>query len=173
MKNTEHSNLIARLELAAGKLGQDHEGLGVLLTEAAQELRHLMSSPAGNGMSDMEIALRTAASVLRDSVESGRMPSGAWLTVDVKLSYENAARQLERLASHEGALLAGAAREPRQLAPPPAGDAIEAALRAAIDALRDSLESGRMPSGKWLTTDARVLQESAMRQLEQLASCGL
>ena len=72
--------------------------LVVLLTEAAQELRHLMSSPAGNGMSDMEIALRTAASVLRDSVESGRMPSGAWLTVDVKLSYENAARQLERLA---------------------------------------------------------------------------
>jgi hypothetical protein len=172
MKNDEHSNLITRLELAAGKLGPDRDELRVLLTEAAQELRHLTSPSAGDGLSDMEIALRAAASVLRDSVESGRMASGAWLTVDVKISYENAARQLERHASRRAALLAGEAQEPCQLAPTPAGDDMEAALRAATDALRDSLESGRMPSGKWLTTDARALQESAMRQLEQLASRG-
>lgn len=49
-------------------------------------------------MTDIEVALRAAVNVLRDSVESGKMPSGEPLTDDAKALHERAADQLEKLA---------------------------------------------------------------------------
>lgn len=49
-------------------------------------------------MTDFEIALRAAANVLRDSVESGRMPSGVALDHDSKALHARAADQLDSLA---------------------------------------------------------------------------
>ena len=44
----------------------------------------------------------------------------------------------------------------------------EIAFRAAINVLRDSIESGQMPSGQPLTPDAAALHERAARHLEAL-----
>jgi len=44
----------------------------------------------------------------------------------------------------------------------------EIAFRAAINVLRDSIESGRMPSGQPLAPDAAALHERAARHLEAL-----
>jgi hypothetical protein len=49
-------------------------------------------------MTEHEIACRAAINVLRDSVESRRMPSGLDLTPDAADVHERAARYLERLA---------------------------------------------------------------------------
>ena len=43
---------------------------------------------------------------------------------------------------------------------------LELALRAALNILRDSIESGRMPSGEPLDDDARALHERAVETLE-------
>jgi hypothetical protein len=48
-------------------------------------------------MTDTEIALRAAINLLRDSVESGNMPSGERLTIESQALHERAAEQLERL----------------------------------------------------------------------------
>lgn len=48
-------------------------------------------------MTEDEIALRTAINVLRDSIESGRMPSGQPLVPDAADLHERAARHLEAL----------------------------------------------------------------------------
>jgi hypothetical protein len=42
----------------------------------------------------------------------------------------------------------------------------EAALRTAIKVLRDTLESGRMPSGLKLEPDSRAMHEQAVHHLE-------
>jgi hypothetical protein len=44
----------------------------------------------------------------------------------------------------------------------------EIALHAAIDLLRDSIKSGRMPSGKPLKPDAAALHERAVLDLDML-----
>ena len=44
----------------------------------------------------------------------------------------------------------------------------EAALRTALNVLRDSVESGRMPSGLPLEPDARDMHEQAIDHLEEL-----
>ena len=44
----------------------------------------------------------------------------------------------------------------------------EIAFRAAINVLRDTIESGRMPSGLALEPDAAALHEKAVRHLEDL-----
>ena len=44
----------------------------------------------------------------------------------------------------------------------------EIALRAAINVLRDTLESRRMPSGLALESDAHELHERAVRRLEEM-----
>lgn len=44
----------------------------------------------------------------------------------------------------------------------------EIAFRAAINVLRDTLESGRMPSGLRLAPDAATLHEQAVRHVEAL-----
>lgn len=44
----------------------------------------------------------------------------------------------------------------------------EIAFRAAINLLRDSVESGRMPSGEKLTSDSSVLHQRAAEHLETL-----
>ena len=44
----------------------------------------------------------------------------------------------------------------------------EIALRAAINVLRDTLESRRMPSGLALEPDAHELHERAVRHLEEM-----
>ncbi len=49
-------------------------------------------------MTDLEVALRAAVNVLRDSAESGQMPSGVALAHDIKALHERAADQLETLA---------------------------------------------------------------------------
>ncbi len=48
-------------------------------------------------MSEDEIALRAAINVLRDTIESGRMPSGEPLAPDAADLHERAARHLETL----------------------------------------------------------------------------
>ena len=48
-------------------------------------------------MTDDEIALRAASNVLRDTIESGRMPSGQPLRPDAAGLHERAARHLEAL----------------------------------------------------------------------------
>ena len=48
-------------------------------------------------MTDDEIAFRAAINVLRDSIESGRMPSGQPLAPDAAALHERAARHLEAL----------------------------------------------------------------------------
>jgi len=54
-------------------------------------------------MTEDEIALRAAVNVLRDSIESGRMPSGIALPPDAADLHERAARHLEtRLAKMAG-----------------------------------------------------------------------
>ena len=54
----------------------------------------LMTDPT---MTDAEIAFRAAINVLRDSIESGRMPSGLPLRPDAADLHERAARHLEGL----------------------------------------------------------------------------
>jgi len=49
-------------------------------------------------MTDLEIALRAAVNVLRDSAESGKMPSGEPLAADAKALHTRAADQLDNLA---------------------------------------------------------------------------
>jgi hypothetical protein len=44
----------------------------------------------------------------------------------------------------------------------------ELALRAAINVLRDTVESGRMPSGQPLAPDAADLHERAAQHLEAM-----
>jgi hypothetical protein len=44
----------------------------------------------------------------------------------------------------------------------------EIAFRAAINVLRDTIKSGRMPSGLALEPDAAALQEKAAQHLEDL-----
>ncbi|AOH87095.1 hypothetical protein AWL63_23220 (plasmid) [Sphingomonas panacis] len=44
----------------------------------------------------------------------------------------------------------------------------EIAFRAAINLLRDSVESGKMPSGEKLTAESRALHERAAEHLEEL-----
>jgi hypothetical protein len=48
-------------------------------------------------MTDTEIALRAAINVLRDTIESGRMPSRLKLTPDAAALHERAARHLEAM----------------------------------------------------------------------------
>lgn len=48
-----------------------------------------------DAMADDEIALRAAINLLRDSVESGRMPSGESLTPAASALHERAAERLE------------------------------------------------------------------------------
>lgn len=48
-------------------------------------------------MTDDEIAIRAALNVLRDSIESGRMPSGLALTNDAKQLHQRAAAHIEQL----------------------------------------------------------------------------
>lgn len=48
-------------------------------------------------MTDDEIAFRAAINILRDSIESGRMPSGLPLAPDTADLHERAARHLEDL----------------------------------------------------------------------------
>ncbi len=48
-------------------------------------------------MTDNEIAIRAAINVLRDSVESGRMPSGEKLTPEGSAVHEKAAEHFEAL----------------------------------------------------------------------------
>jgi hypothetical protein len=56
-----------------------------------------MTSPTDPLMTDDEIALRAAINVLRDSIESGRMPSGQPLRPDAAGLHERAAQHLEGL----------------------------------------------------------------------------
>lgn len=48
-------------------------------------------------MTDDEIAFRAALNILRDSIESGRMPSGLPLEADAKALHERAADHLDKL----------------------------------------------------------------------------
>jgi hypothetical protein len=48
-------------------------------------------------MTDLEIALRVAVNVLRDSVESGKMPSAAPLCPEARDAHAKAIDQLETL----------------------------------------------------------------------------
>lgn len=50
-------------------------------------------------MTDDEIAFRAALNILRDSIESGRMPSGQTLASDVKALHQRAADQFDKLVS--------------------------------------------------------------------------
>lgn len=52
-------------------------------------------------MTEDEIALRAAINVLRDSIESGRTPSGEPLTPTAFASHERAAERLEALLRQE------------------------------------------------------------------------
>lgn len=45
---------------------------------------------------------------------------------------------------------------------------IEIALRAALNVLRDTVESQRMPSGERLTEDAQDLHDRAIETLEDM-----
>lgn len=54
-------------------------------------------------MTDDEIAFRAALNILRDSIESGRMPSGETLTADAKALHERAADHFEELIRRAGA----------------------------------------------------------------------
>ncbi|OYW46304.1 MAG: hypothetical protein B7Z36_04885 [Novosphingobium sp. 12-63-9] len=55
-----------------------------------------MTGQRGN-MTDNEIAIRAAINVLRDSVESGRMPSGERLTPESSAVHEKAAEHFEAI----------------------------------------------------------------------------
>lgn len=48
-------------------------------------------------MTDDELALHAAVNILRDSIESGRMPSGLPLEPDATELHERAARHLEMM----------------------------------------------------------------------------
>ncbi|WP_395708163.1 hypothetical protein [Reyranella sp.] len=48
-------------------------------------------------MTDDEIAFRAALNILRDTIESGRMPSGLTLTSEAKALHEKAADHFEKL----------------------------------------------------------------------------
>jgi len=62
-------------------------------------------------MIDDEIGYRTAINVLRDTIESGRLPCGVPLAPEVAGLHEWAARHLETpLGSHAAAALADAVR---------------------------------------------------------------
>ncbi len=50
-----------------------------------------------NDMTDIELALRTALNVLRDSVESRRMPSGKLLDLHARSVHERAIGELDNL----------------------------------------------------------------------------
>ncbi len=52
-------------------------------------------------MTETEIAFRAAINVLRDTIESGRMPSGLPLTPDAAALHERAAEHLEILLRRE------------------------------------------------------------------------
>jgi hypothetical protein len=56
-----------------------------------------MTSPTAPLMTDDEIAFRAAINILRDIIESGRMPSGVPLRPDAADLHERAARHLEGL----------------------------------------------------------------------------
>jgi hypothetical protein len=56
-----------------------------------------MISPTDPIMTDDEIAFRAAINILRDSIESGRMPSGQPLRPDAAGLHERAAQHLEGL----------------------------------------------------------------------------
>jgi hypothetical protein len=56
-----------------------------------------------DSMTDDEIAFRAAINILRDSIESGRMPSGEPLAPDAAELHEIAARRLETLLRQIGA----------------------------------------------------------------------
>ena len=56
-----------------------------------------MTSRTDPLMTDDEIALRAAINILRDSIESGRMPSGQPLRPDAAGLHERAAQHLEGL----------------------------------------------------------------------------
>jgi hypothetical protein len=60
-------------------------------------MRGVMTSPTDPIMTDDEIALRAAINILRDSIESGRMPSGLPLRPDAADLHERAAQHLEGL----------------------------------------------------------------------------
>ncbi len=55
------------------------------------------TSPTGPIMTDDEIAFRAAINILRDSIESGRMPSGLPLAPDAADLHERAAHHLEAM----------------------------------------------------------------------------
>lgn len=59
-----------------------------------------MNSPSTPIMTDDEIAFRAAINLLRDSIESGRMPSGLSLPPDAADLHERAAKHLEGLLRH-------------------------------------------------------------------------
>jgi hypothetical protein len=56
-----------------------------------------MTNPDPPFMTDDELALHAAINVLRDTIESGRMPSGQPLTPDAADLHERAARHLEAM----------------------------------------------------------------------------
>ncbi len=62
-------------------------------------------------MTDDEIAFRAALNILRDSIESGRMPSGLPLEADAKVLHERAANHFEEL------IRAAAGQRPRNRDP--------------------------------------------------------
>lgn len=53
-------------------------------------------------MTDDEIAFRAALNILRDSIESGRMPSGQTLTPEAKALHQQAADHFEELIRRAG-----------------------------------------------------------------------
>jgi hypothetical protein len=61
-------------------------------------------------LTDDEIAFRAAINVLRDTLESRRMPSGLLLTPDAAQLHERAARHLEKLVRR-----AAGAQQPRPI----------------------------------------------------------
>ena len=56
-----------------------------------------MTSPTDPIMTDDEIAFRAAINILRDCIESGRMPSGQPLRPDAADLHERATQHLEGL----------------------------------------------------------------------------
>jgi hypothetical protein len=56
-------------------------------------------------MTETELALRAAINVLRDTIESGRMPSRMKLTPDAAALHERAARHLEAMLQRTGSAL--------------------------------------------------------------------
>jgi len=59
-----------------------------------------MNSSSAPIMTGDEIAFRAAINILRDNIESGRMPSGIPLPPDAANLHERAAKHLEGLLRH-------------------------------------------------------------------------